>query len=473
MGTILFFDDQALQMRYNAERHQGRPTLMPESLYVDPNDQLVNLAWGYPTVVHAKEQGRWLMYYQGWPVDHKAMPTVLPLMAASEDGLRWSPLAPVQEGPADQWLLPHQYLPLHCEDGIFLEGQVYHDEHAPAAERFKALTLYRRSPYTFLAPVFVSADGLHWHRKEGVAWHDGDDAPDYPLGIFYNTGRQSTVITGRPAHCDRRIALRETKDWRTFTAPELLLQPDCHDRAVSDLYGMPATAYHGYYIGFLEIYQPVPYTEYRGEKPGSLPAHKFLDGSVSCQLAYSQTGWVFQRFMRQPFIPQESPAAPDFACVYPCCLHERAEDLLLYASMSRLEHGRIPKGTGAIGAYSLRKDGFAFLRARDGVARLRTKPLHMLGDGLALNVCAIDGACRMQLCATDGTVLEGASFDDCVPITGDALRAQVQFAGTSIQALLAEHPALVLDIELRHADLYAIHGDFEVFTPYQAARLTR
>lgn len=467
MRTLLFFDDQWLQLRENAAICQGRPVLIPKSVYRDPQLDLVTLTWGYPYVIHNEATGRWLLFYQGWPVDHTALPCPVALVAESADGLAWRPLSVAQEGSKQLWVMPNQFLPLYDKDARFAEAQVYQDLRACPEERFKALALYRRTDLLFDAPVFVSADGLTWRKLAGIAWHEGGDAPDYPLGIFWNQHRESYVITGRPAHCDRRVALRETRDWRSFAPPEWLMQPDALDRAVSDLYGMPAAAYRGQYVGFLEIYEPVPYVEFDGVKPGNIPTHKFVDGHVSCQLTYSQSGWVFQRFLRQPFVPQDDPSAPDFGGVYPCCLVEKEDCLWLYASVTPVEHGRVPRGTGAIAVYRLRKDGFALLRARNGYARVRTKALYLRDGEVLFNVCAQQGVFRVQVATPDGDPIPGFTFADCQPFSGDDIAYAPVFAGGRGMNVLRGQ-AVVLDLAFRHADLYAIRGDFLPLTPYEA-----
>ncbi len=466
MRTLLFFDDQWLQMRDNAEICQGQPALIPESIYRDPRLDLVNLTWGYPCPVYDEMTGQWFLYYQGWPVDHTALPCPVALMASSPDGLHWRPFSPRQEGMKENWVMENQFLPLYDGGARFAEAQVYHDPYADSAERFKALALYRHENFRFSDPVFVSADGIGWHKLEGVRWHREEDAPDYPLGIFWNSQRGSYVITGRPAHCDRRIALRETKDWRTFSPPEWLMQPDCLDRPVSDLYGMPAVAYRGQYIGFLEIYEPVPYVQFQGRKPSHLPTHKFVDGHVSCQLTYSQSGWVFQRFLRQPWIAQDDPSAPDFGGVYPCGMVEKKDCLWIYASITPVEHGRVPEGTGAVAAYRLRKDGFAFLRARNGYAALRTKGLYLRSGELHLNVRAVHGEFKVQILRPDGEPIPGFTFADCQPFSGDSDDFTPVFAGGRVGDTLAGQ-VIVVDLAFRHADLFSIRGDFVPLTPYE------
>ena len=61
-STLLFLDDWYLQHRENLVRHVGRPKLVTEGIFVDPN---FDPAWGYPTVFQDAESGRWRCLYQG------------------------------------------------------------------------------------------------------------------------------------------------------------------------------------------------------------------------------------------------------------------------------------------------------------------------------------------------------------------------------------------------------------------------
>ena len=99
MATLLFFDDHALHRRDNLTRRLGRPALIPESVYVDGE---ANPAWGYPCVFRDEASEKWRMTYQGFLPEKGSYP----LLAESEDGLRWAPRnAVARRGPAGN-LLP-------------------------------------------------------------------------------------------------------------------------------------------------------------------------------------------------------------------------------------------------------------------------------------------------------------------------------------------------------------------------------
>ena len=55
MTTLLFFDDWNLERRENLSRHVGRPELVPEGTFEDPDHWVSS---GYPTVFR-HESGTW------------------------------------------------------------------------------------------------------------------------------------------------------------------------------------------------------------------------------------------------------------------------------------------------------------------------------------------------------------------------------------------------------------------------------
>ena len=462
--TALFFDDQRLTERWNLGRKIGHPILQEESVYLDPATDSVNLCWGYPFVY--KGIDRWLLFYQGWPTQGGTLPAPIPLLAESTDGLRWKPMDLRHIPLGEDRILPNQVLPFHLDGATILESQFFFDEKAAPEERFKALTLYKISELRFSSPIFVSPDGLHWKRKEQAFWHEGTDAPDYPVCIYWNPVRESYTLCARPMHCDRRISVSETKDWLHFSKPELVFQPDALDPPLSDFYGMPVLPYKDYFVGLLEVYCAPPYLSYQGISAGAIPTHKFLGGHVESQLAYSLNGWHFQRGLRENFIVQGAPGDVDFGCVYPCCMVDTEDGLLIYAAVSKREHGHAPNSCGAIAAYRLRPDGFVSLCSKNGYGSLKTKALYLGEDGLTFNVRCPNGSFRIGALTPEGAQIPGYSLTECAAFQGDSLKMEpVWQSGKSLRQLAGQ--AVVLEIELLEAELFSYTGKFIPMTPYQ------
>ncbi len=106
--------------------------------------------------------------------------------------------------------------------------------------------------------------------------------------------------------------------------------------------------------------------------------------------------------------------------------------------------------------YTLRTDGFASLHAGHGGGTMLTKPLVFTGERLILNAStAASGRIRAELRTLDGSVPEGFSLDDCVPLTGDALDLTVKWKSNRNLASFAERPVRLF-IELFDSDIYAL-----------------
>ena len=448
MTTILFLDDQPLDRMDNVVRKVGRPKLIPESVFIDPD---VNTHFGYPTVFQDKASGKWRMLYQG---RNPGEPNPK-LIAESDDGLRWSPRDTTKEIDLPDRAHPHQVLPLQQHG----QWNAYVDDHGDPAERIKAPVGAGTRGVGPVAEVLVSPDGLRWNVKEDSGWHTSP--PDPLTSVFRNDVRGSYVITTRPEGGDRRIAVIETKDWKSFSPAELALQADALDAPLTQPYGMAVIPYEGVYIGLLWLFHCI-----------SEPPNKYLGGHLDCQLAYSLNGWHFQRGPRDPFIPNGPPGDPDSGTVYPTCMIPKEDgSLWFYASACTMEHGNVPAGdAGSITAYSMRRDGFVYLESTGGRGTIGTRAMYWGGGEAQLNVQAQGGEVRAQVCdqgrmvgqnptrsATDP--LEGYTFDDCEPFSGDDTAWTPTWKNGKTLSQMAGQ-ALRLEVQLDSSRLYAIRGDF-------------
>lgn len=442
--TILFFDDQRLSQRANMQRRIGRAIRIEESTFRDPEYET---QWAYPSVFFDSGSGKWRMTYLGFPQPGSSHKRVA-LLAESEDRIHWQRRDTTAELDLPDRQAMNQVLPLKefCE-----WPACYVDPRAPAEERIKGLVVFHPSKHFVESRLWVSPDGLHWTCKEGVQWQKS--GPDPGVHTFWNEVSESYCITTRPDWSDRRIAIFETRDWEHFTDPELVMQADALDEPLTEPYGMPVIPYHGYYIGLLWLFHCVPYVE------GSSP-HKFIDGRVDCQLAYSLNGRHWQRTLREPLIPNGAPGAPDAGAVYPAsCVLADNGDIDLYASSCTCQHGRIPAGSGSIAAYRLRRDGWVFLESRAGVGLVGTRSVFWQGGELEINVACPDGEARVQLTDARGIPLEGYTFEDALPFAGDDRAWIPQWRdGRRVEAL--RERCLRIEIRLNNGRLFAIRGDF-------------
>ncbi len=454
MVTLLFFDDQRLNLRLNMERRIGSPVLLPESVYRDPN---ANTAWGYPGVFQDPETGLFRLSYQGWVQDG----TRVALLAESKDGVAFSPRDTTRELSLPDRILPNQVLPLRR----FTEWPAcYVDPHASASERLKGFVVHHASRYRLETRLLCSPDGIRWTEKEGVRWQAS--GPDPGVAAFWNSVRNSYVLTTRPELTDRRIALIETRDWSNFTQPELALQADGLDTPLCEPYGMPVLPYEGYYIGFLWLYHVDPMVE--GHSP-----HKYYDGHVDCQVAYSLNGWHFQRAIREPLFPNGPPESPTYGCIYPSSFRVAADrTILIYSSACTREHGYNEYGTGSMTVHRLRPDGFAYLESTGGRGLVGTRVVLWQGGELQVNLQSQRGEARVRVTDDRGTGIDGYSFENCQPFTGDLTEWTPRWeSGRTLSSL--QNRTLRIEVMVKSGRLYSVRGNFLPLVAAECERFNR
>ena len=454
--TILFFDDWYLAQREYVERQVGRPRLAGR--FTDP---YLDVSFGYPTVFRDQDSGKWRCLYQGFLYEqyiqagdvvttgNKLNYRSIPAVIESEDGLNWHLPDLTEAAPLPDRRAPHQVLPL----SRFREwGPPFYDERAEPGERLKGFVSFGKDQLKPIAPLWVSPDGIHWRHPEGASWH--------PVGIdpsvtaFWNHVRQVYVLAARPAWGDRRIAVYETRDWRTYTKPELALGADALDTPLAEIYGMPTFAYEGMFIGFVWLFHP-------DRALISRPGKGYL-GYNDCQLSYSLNGWHFQRGLREPFIANTDPGEPGSAVVYPSSLVRDGDVLRICSSSGRYEHGQ---GLGTHDApqsellfHELRLDGFVYLRSVGGWGSIVTRPMFADGPELTLNVEAPYGEVQVQIMDELGEPLDGFRYEECASFTGDSLRWSPEWRdGRRFGAVGGRF--VRIGVRMLNTRLYAVRGE--------------
>ena len=446
MTTMLFFDDHYLNRWENLCRHVGQPELEPEATFTDPAH---GLASGYPTVFRTGT-GTWRCLYQGKSIGHMPAKISFPLLVESDDGIHWEIPDLADKVPLPDRAFPNQVLPMDR----FGQWDHYFDEKTDdPQERLKGLITSDKG-----ALLWTSPDGLEWREVEGVEWRPG--SPDPPSMAFWNEVRQSYVIMARPGRNPhpRRLAVSETKDWRSFSESELTLRADALDLPLTELYGNPAFPYEDMFVGFVWVYNTVPY---RADDPTT--HRKYYGGRTYGQLSYSYNGWHFQRSLREPFIPNAPTGELGAGIMRPMSMIVDDDQCIrIYSSASKLEHGYHIQGTdlGALVMHRLRLDGFMYLESAGGAGILGTRPIFWRGGEVRLNVQSGQEA-RVQVTDGQGQTIEGYEFDNCEPFAGDELFWVPRWKSGMGMAALGNQ-LLRLEISLENARLYAIRGDFVV-----------
>ncbi|MCD6334975.1 MAG: hypothetical protein J7M27_06545 [Candidatus Latescibacteria bacterium] len=450
-NTLLFFEDYYLNRRENLSRHLGQPQLAPEATIENPS---MSLSFAYPSVFRL-EDGSSICLHQAYGKDERWYA----LLRESNDGIYWDIPNLTSRIKLKDRVYPNQILPSEKDGewGIWFKDERASD-HAP---RFRGFFVWHIGPNQLETRLLASSDGRVWRAAEGIEWQAQPLAPDPPASAFWNPVRDCYVLTVRPMNSDRRIAVVETKDWKHFSDPELALEPDALDSPCAQLYGMPVIPYGGVFVGLLWLFHPSP--DERGD-------HKYLNGKVDCQLTFSRNGWHFQRTLRESFIANSSPGEYGAGCIYPSSIVvDRDDGIRIYSSASKVEHGILTHGAGAILLHTLRLDGFVYLQSQGGAGRLGTRPLYWQSGEARINIQAPDGQARVQVTDKDGQALPGYTFDDCNLFSGDDRFWIPRWKdGKNLSALAGK--AIRLEIEMLNGRIYAIRGDFIPMVALQVKR---
>lgn len=199
--------------------------------------------------------------------------------------------------------------------------------------------------------------------------------------------------------------------------------------------------YEGLYLGMFWIYR------------------EGTDGKIDTQLAVSRDGFHWKRVAnRQTFLPNGPEGSRDdgMSRVVGRFII-RGDTLYLYYSMVNGPHRgpQFPtverKFSSAVGLVTLRRDGFVSLDAGETAGTLLTKPFVWPSGQLHLNADASQGEVQVMVCDLDGQPLLG--FETSRSITGDQLRAMVEWEGASLESLAGK--ILSLRFTLRQAKLFS------------------
>lgn len=471
--TWLFWDLWKLDTFTGAELRQGQARPRPEYVYEDP---LLGSLSSWPSVSRDPESGKWRMYYgAAW------RPLTL-LAAESDDGLGWRPLASDvhTSAPAGQpKRAPHHLFTLPSGSG----GSVYVDPDAADGYPYKLLAIQTNKiakdralaspehPFHDLAKqtadapryfsdhlVIKSRDGRHWEADYAMVWNRPGWHPEPPVFGFHNAHTGRHAFTSRPGHGDRRVVLLDTADFREWSEPELLLQPDPLDQGLVEHYGMPVFPYAGAYVGLLWVFH-INSTDRPSKYNRSL-------GWIDCQLAYSYDGRRFQRGPRRPFIPLSDPGEYGGGHLQPSAMAVVDDEIRIWSTAGKHTHGMGARmdehggrsGLAAITLHTLRKDGFFYLNSTGAWANVISKPLVLNRPGLTLNAAVPQGEILFQVTDVESRPITGFSFDECNAITDqDSTRLELTWSGSADRIV---GKPVRLELRWLNGRVYALRGDW-------------
>jgi len=107
--------------------------------------------------------------------------------------------------------------------------------------------------------------------------------------------------------------------------------------------------------------------------------------------------------------------------------------------------------------YVLRTDGFSSVNATYAGGEMLTKPLTFAGDRLELNYStSAGGQVRVELLDAESRPVPGYGLDQCKPLIGDRIAAEVQWADDSADLGQLAGKSVRLRFVMEDADLYSL-----------------
>ncbi|MCL6444589.1 MAG: hypothetical protein K6T83_14245 [Alicyclobacillus sp.] len=310
------------------------------------------------------------------------------------------------------------------------------------------------SPYTKGCSIFLyaSPDGIHW--KPMFDKPVIDVTSDCHTGFYRDPETGMYRLTFRVRCPDRRVWVAESEDLVHWTKPVLAIEPDQLDPCYTQFYGMQMTPYGAYTIGLISVYDTYDYkTDAKYSK---------MAGTMDVQLAYSRDGFCWHRSMQgRKLIPLGPEGEWDSKCIMPSStIIYRPDRMEFYYSAAPVDHSgfglipyeELPKE--CIGLATLRPDGFVYLHATRDWCELMTRPFAVEQGELYINAAASNGCVKAEICDTTGQAIEGFSFDECVPFTGDSTAHKIQWMGSPDMSNI-QRQVIRVKIRALDADVYS------------------
>ena len=345
--------------------------------------------------------------------------------------------------------------------------------------------------------IFGSQDGLRWRQLARVCRH-GDcaslfaDAPSGRYLLYQKVGLMHGM------HMRRSFIGLESRDgvswdytgipYGAHTWRECFVADDYDDLIaaqrgfrISDYYGVTIHRVGPLYVAIENIFTiGPPLVPYFGQNPSGL---------CHFRLGFSHNAFNWRRPAgRPPWLELGAPGEFDAGFMVPGLnLAEHGDEMLLYYAGTPYEHGwcinpdftfnrTIPlseqRDTLRIGLVKIKRDRFASLAATykgrfdiepdsHGSEPLFISPRR---SQLFVNARCPNGAIRVAIAERGKTDnLHGFSFEDCIPFTGDSVRAPMRFRKASTAGIPPDKP-VYLRFEVSRGEIFG----YEWGSPGQA-----
>ena len=452
----LFLDDYCVARIENLDRTMHQPEKKGAVLKPDRPWEL----WIQTRSMPAWDEDQQI--YKLWLWTCFAPGAAAPSFAQSKDGIHW--IKPILGQYKAQGSLENNFLAvdpkLHWPANAMPNVVCDPDDPDPGRRYKGFLGAHGRQP-------IVSPDGIHWKRLEVPKIPSSDES-----NLSYDRSTRTFIaMLKRGGPFGRSYALSTSRDFKKWTAPELVFHADAEDQRRAkanirerlsnsrlqqpvynnpaeynaDVYNIGVFRYEGLYVGLPAVYHAT----------GKRPDYPNTDGFHLIQLACSRDLHTWKRLAdRQTFIgpsPAGEGAYDTMQLLPPSGPVVRGDELWFYYTGLRYRappEGGYPPNGGAVCLAVFRRDGFISLDAGEQPGTLLTRPFVLPAARLLVNVDAAGGALDVEVLDSDQNALAVSK-----PVVGDQPRAAVEWKSGHLADLKGQ--TVSLRFTLRKAKLYS------------------
>lgn len=446
---LLFADDSGVEKRRTVVRtfHPGRRRDAPVVVADQPWESERVYMWGS---VHYDPQTRRL---QMWYLSRTPTQRTQLNYAISTDGLKWDKpalgLHKVAGSTANNVFDP-------VGGGSFT---VIVDTIDPEpARRYKLLVA--RSGYR----AAYSGDGIHWTMYPQNPVLDSGDTimatQDPVTGEYLAYHKRPETVRGFPR---RVVWLARSRDFQTWSKPELVLVPDEADddwargpQDRTEIYVMAVFPHAAGFIGLPALFRHAPQAV---DEAMRLAGAKSSTGAIDIQIATSLDGRTWSRsWPRLAMIPRGAPGTYDGGALLNTAaapVQVEDETWVYYTAINTGHGAAVPPKEISIGRAEWRRHGFASLDAGPEGGTVETKPLRFGSPTLVINADASRGRLRAALLEADGRPIAGYGLEESRVLTANATRWTAGWNGQN--GMPTDRPVRVV-VEMKNTMLFSLES---------------
>lgn len=405
----------------------------------------------YTTII--KDGNKYRMYYRGLPTTKgEATNEEVTCYAESDDGI--------------QWIKPD--LKIYNVNGTLNNNVVFKDS-PPASHNFSPFLDTRsempvKGRYKALGGLsrgliaFYSDDGIHWKKLRNEPVLTGEPFDSQNISFWSESEGCYLCYFRKWVKADdkliRSVGRSTSTDFLNWTEPVAM---DFGNAPPEELYTNQTGPYYRaphIYIATAARFFPGKQviSDEQAKRLGVDPGY-FRDCSDAV-LITSRGGNKYQRAFMEGFL-RPGPGLENWVSRtnYPALNIVPTGE----TEMSFYVNQNYAQPTSHLRRYSLRIDGFSSLHADYESGEMTTRLLTFSGKQLVINFStSAAGFVITELLDSRGNVIQGYSFDDCIPLIGNEISKVVEWKkGADLSGL--ENIPVKLRFKMKDADLYSLH----------------